>query len=73
MLAFARNYELSKEVIGVPELVRGMTDLLQRSIGPPFNLETRFPLSVKPVEVDANQLELALLNLALNARDASHA
>jgi CheY-like chemotaxis protein len=47
-----------------------MTDLLQRSIGPPFNLETRFPLSVKPVEADANQLELALLNLALNARDA---
>ena len=70
MLAFARNYELSKEVIGVPELVRGMTDLLQRSIGPSFNLETRFPLSLKPVEVDANQLELALLNLTLNARDA---
>jgi PAS domain S-box-containing protein len=70
MLAFARNYELNKEVIGVPELVRGMTDLLQRSLGPSFNLETRFPLSLKPVEVDANQLELALLNLALNARDA---
>jgi PAS domain S-box-containing protein len=70
MLAFARNYELSKEVIGVPDLVRGMTDLLQRSIGPSYNLETRFPLSLKPVDVDANQLELALLNLALNARDA---
>jgi PAS domain S-box-containing protein len=70
MLAFARNYELNKEVIGVPELVRGMTDLLQRSIGPSYNLETRFPLSLKAVEVDANQLELALLNLALNARDA---
>jgi PAS domain S-box-containing protein len=70
MLAFARNYELNKETIGVSELVRGMTDLLQRSLGPSFNLETRFPLSLKPVEVDANQLELALLNLALNARDA---
>jgi PAS domain S-box-containing protein len=70
MLAFARNYELKKEVIGIPELVRGMTDLLQRSIGPSFNLETRFPSSLKPVEVDANQLELALLNLTLNARDA---
>jgi PAS domain S-box-containing protein len=54
MLAFARNYELNKETIGVPELVRGMTDLLQRSLGPSFNLETRFPLSLKPVEVDAN-------------------
>jgi len=70
MLAFARNYELNKETVGVPELVRGMTDLLQRSLGPSFNLETRFPLSLKPVEVDANQLELALLNLTLNARDA---
>ena len=70
MLAFARNYELKKEVIGVPELVRGMTELLQRSVGPSYNIETRFPLALKPVEVDANQLELALLNLSLNARDA---
>jgi PAS domain S-box-containing protein len=70
MLAFARNYDLNKEVVGVSELVRGMTELLQRSVGPSFNIETRFPISLKPVEVDANQLELALLNLTLNARDA---
>ena len=70
MLAFARNYELKKEVTGVPELVRGMTELLQRSVGPSYSVETRFPLALKPVEVDANQLELALLNLSLNARDA---
>jgi PAS domain S-box-containing protein len=70
MLAFARNYELKQEVIGIPELVRGMTELLQRSVGPSFSIETRFPLALKPVEVDANQLELALLNISLNARDA---
>jgi PAS domain S-box-containing protein len=70
MLAFARVYEFKLEVIGIPELVRGMAELLQRSIGPSFNLETRFPLALKAVNVDANQLELALLNLALNARDA---
>jgi PAS domain S-box-containing protein len=70
MLAFARNYELKKEVTGIPELVHGMTELLQRSLGPLFNLETRFPLALKPVEVDANQFELAVLNLTLNARDA---
>jgi PAS domain S-box-containing protein len=70
MLAFSRNYELKQEVIGIPELVRGMTDLLQRSVGPSFNIETRFPLWLKPIEVDVNQLELALLNLTLNARDA---
>jgi PAS domain S-box-containing protein len=70
MLAFARNYEFKKEVTGVPEVVRGTTDLLQRSVGPSYSLETRFPLALKPVEVDINQLELALLNLSLNARDA---
>ena len=70
MLAFARNYELNKEVIGIPDLVRGMTELLQRSLGPTFNLETHFPLTLKSAEVDSNQLELALLNLTLNARDA---
>ncbi|MGC2454424.1 MAG: PAS domain S-box protein, partial [Pseudolabrys sp.] len=70
MLAFARNYELNKEVTSIPDLMRGMTELLQRSIGPSFNLETHFPLSLKPIEVDTNQLELALLNLTLNARDA---
>ncbi|MFY9878426.1 MAG: PAS domain S-box protein, partial [Pseudolabrys sp.] len=70
MLAFARNYELNKEVTSIPDLVRGMTELLQRSIGPSFNLETHFPLWLKPIEVDTNQLELALLNLTLNARDA---
>ena len=70
MLAFARAHELKFEVIGIPELVRGMGDFLQKSIGPSFNLETRFPLALKAVNVDANQLELALLNLTLNARDA---
>ena len=70
MLAFARNYELTKEAIDVPTLVHGMKELLERSLGPSFNIEIRFPLSLKPVEADANQLELALLNLSLNARDA---
>jgi CheY-like chemotaxis protein len=72
MLAFARNNEFKKEVISLPEIVRGMTELLQRSVGPSFNIETHFPLVLKPVEADANQLELALLNLTLNARDAMH-
>ncbi|HEY7229956.1 MAG TPA: PAS domain S-box protein [Pseudolabrys sp.] len=70
MLAFARNYEFNKQVIGIPELVRGMTDLLQRSVGPSLGIETRFPLALTPIEADSNQLELALLNLTLNARDA---
>ncbi len=70
MLAFARNYEMKKEAIDIPTLVHGMKELVERSMGPSFNIEIRFPLSLNPVEADANQLELALLNLSLNARDA---
>jgi hypothetical protein len=70
MLAFARNQELKHEVIGIPELVQGMTELLRRSLGSTFRIETRFPLGLKRVLSDANQLEMALLNLAVNARDA---
>ena len=47
-----------------------MTELLQRSLGSTFKIETRFPLGLKRVMADANQLEMALLNLAVNARDA---
>ena len=70
MLAFARRQELNIETIHVPELVRGMTELLQRSIGQSISIETRFPLALKPISADANQVEMALLNLAVNARDA---
>ena len=70
MLAFARRQELDLELVDVPALVRGMADLLQQSLGPRIQIETQFPLSLKPVLADANQIELALLNLAVNARDA---
>jgi PAS domain S-box-containing protein len=70
MLAFARRQELKQEPVDIPNLVRGMAELLQRSLGPAVTLETRFPLAIPPVLADANQLELALLNLAVNARDA---
>ena len=70
MLAFARRQELKQEAVDIPELVRGMTDLLQRSLGPSVVIETQFPLVSKPVLGDANQLEMILLNLTVNARDA---
>lgn len=70
MLAFARKQELELKSVPVPDLVRGMTDLLHRTIGPGVTIDTRFPLSLKPVRADPAQLELALMNLAVNARDA---
>jgi len=70
MLAFARQQELKDETIHIPKLVIGMTDLLQRSIGQRISIETRFPLALKPIRSDPNQVEMALLNLAVNARDA---
>ena len=47
-----------------------MTELLQRSLGPSVSIETHFPFVSKPVLCDAHQLEMILLNLAVNARDA---
>ncbi|MGR6329879.1 MHYT domain-containing protein [Sphingomonas sp. XXL09] len=70
LLAFARKQDLKPEAVDLAELVRGMTDLLQRSLGPRVQVETRFPAGLPPVHADAHQLELALLNLAVNARDA---
>jgi len=70
MLAFARTQDVKGEAIDLPALVRGMTELLQRSLGSAVTIETRFPLSIRRIFADANQLEMVLLNLAVNARDA---
>jgi PAS domain S-box-containing protein len=70
MLAFARRQNLDPEPLDVPDVVRGMTDLLRSSLGPSVEIETRFPLALDLVLADANQLEMALLNLMVNARDA---
>jgi PAS domain S-box-containing protein len=70
MLAFARRQELKLVALDVPELVRGMTELLQTSLGPSSHIETHFPIRLAKASADPHQLELALLNLAMNARDA---
>jgi len=70
MLSFARKQELKLEAVDVGTLVRGMADLLQRTLGTGIDIQTTFPLKLSPAKADANQLELVLLNLAVNARDA---
>ncbi len=71
MLAFARKQQLKLETVDLGRLIAGMTDMLQRTIGAGITVDTRFPPVLRPVRADTTQLELAILNLALNARDAT--
>ena len=70
MLSFARRQELDERPVDLEKLVIEMTDLLQRSLGPTIIISSRFPPNLSKVRTDSNQLESALLNLAVNARDA---
>jgi PAS domain S-box-containing protein len=70
MLAFARRQELDVQALELPKLVAGMADLLASSLGPGAEIETDFPGDLPAVVGDENQIELALLNLCVNARDA---
>nr|WP_087573974.1 PAS domain-containing sensor histidine kinase [Sphingomonas sp. CDS-1] len=70
MLAFARKQELKLQSVDCVALVRNMADLLKTTLGTGVSIETRFPLHLSAAHADPAQLELALLNLAVNARDA---
>jgi PAS domain S-box-containing protein len=70
MLAFARKQELELEPVDLLDSVRNMAEMLGRTLGPGVSLRTSFPLSLPAVVSDSSQLELALMNLVVNARDA---
>lgn len=70
LLAFARRQELKAQRVDVAALLGGMKELLSRSLGPSIRLEVKSAKGLPAAHVDPNQLELALLNLAVNARDA---
>ncbi|MEA3051557.1 MAG: hypothetical protein QOG72_460 [Sphingomonadales bacterium] len=70
LLAFARAEPLLPVAVAPAGLVEGMLDLVDRSIGERITVRTRFPAEPWNVSVDTNQLENAILNLAVNARDA---
>jgi signal transduction histidine kinase/CheY-like chemotaxis protein len=70
LLAFGRNQELETRIIDVNELIAGAGPLLDQAVGPFVELELRLVEQGAAVAVDAAQMELALLNLAINARDA---
>ncbi len=70
LLAFARRQALKPQPVDAGALIEGMSDLLKRSLGPTVDIALELPRHLPSVRVDPNQLELALLNLAINARDA---
>jgi nitrogen-specific signal transduction histidine kinase/CheY-like chemotaxis protein len=70
LLAFARQQDLRAVSVDLRALIEGMVDLLERSLGPRVELRLDIPQGLPPARIDANQLELAILNLAINARDA---
>jgi signal transduction histidine kinase len=70
MLAFARRQELKPAAVNLLGLVEGMLDMLQRTLGPTVRVSSAFVPELPLVLVDPNQLELVLLNLSLNGRDA---
>jgi len=70
MLAFARRQKMDSCSVDLLALVHGMKDLLTSTLGADAEILIRFPSALSKVTADENQLELALLNLCVNARDA---
>ena len=70
LLAFSRRQKLRPEPVDVAAQIGGMRELLDRSLRGDVHVEFDFPESLWPVEVDPGELELVILNLAVNARDA---
>jgi signal transduction histidine kinase/FixJ family two-component response regulator len=70
LLAFARQQDLKAASVDLGGLITGMLDLFERTLGPRIVIRLDIPDNLPPAMIDANQLELAILNLAINARDA---
>ncbi|HEY1505483.1 MAG TPA: response regulator [Stellaceae bacterium] len=70
LLSFSRRQRLEPRSLDLNEIVVSMRDLLQSTMGGSVQIETDFQEKLWPAMVDATQLELAILNLAINARDA---
>jgi PAS domain S-box-containing protein len=70
MLGFARRQALEARALDLGSLVEGMRELVASSVGSKVSINTSMPLSLPPIHADANQLEVAVLNLCINARDA---
>ena len=70
LLAFSRRRPVNPESIDLAGHLKGMREMLDGSLGGHIHVEMKFGADVWPVEVDAGEMELAMLNLCVNARDA---
>jgi len=70
LLAFARKQRLEPVLANLNSVILGMEEMLRRSIGPPVEIRHALASELWPVEIDLGQIETALLNIAINARDA---
>jgi signal transduction histidine kinase/ActR/RegA family two-component response regulator len=70
LLGFARRQALRTEPVDLAQLLAGMRDLISSSVGPTIHVQVRCEPDLPPALADPNQLELAILNLCVNARDA---
>jgi signal transduction histidine kinase len=70
LLGFARRQSLRTQAVDIAALLSGMRDLIASSVGPTIDIRIRSDPAIHSAVADANQLELAILNLAVNARDA---
>jgi PAS domain S-box-containing protein len=70
LLTFARRQTLKPQVVALDSLVNDMRDLIQRSLGPTIEVIVEIPPGLPNILIDPHQLELGVLNLAVNARDA---
>ncbi|MGA3682671.1 PAS domain-containing protein [Pseudomonas graminis] len=70
LLTFARRQTLKPQVVALDSLVNDMRDLIQRSLGPTIEVIVEIPADLPNILIDPHQLELGVLNLAVNARDA---
>ncbi len=70
LLAFARRQPLQPTAVDLGPLVDGMADLIEATVGPTIALHVEVAADLPPARADANQVEMALLNLSVNARDA---
>ena len=70
LLAFSRKQVLETQTLNINDIIEGMTEMLRRTIGEATELDCHLSRKIWPISIDPVQLETAILNMAINARDA---